>query len=159
MELVEICAANNFTSALWRSYEPVEICAACSLTSATSYSFSRPTQVPMQVASVLVACVFAAMTVTVGLGGDPALRVPRTFDFPLTHVPLCVVVGFLCGAASVVMAAAARSMSHVFRALRRYGGLPAFALPPLGGLACGALALACPEITYQVCLCLAPCLD
>ena len=177
----------------------------------------------VQIASVLVACVLAAMVASIGLGGEPALRMPHSFAFPLSQVrsqdtcpqwtrsdlihffaapscaadtpvvkpsrghppaplpphactcvrslvhlgqrcalrsnprlhatvqvPLCVIVGLLCGSASVVMADASRHASRGFRWVRNAAQLPAWALPPLGGLVCGALAMLSPEITYRV---------
>lgn len=108
----------------------------------------------MQVAAVLIACVLAAMTASFGLGlgacESPSLRVPPSVVFPLNQVPLCVVVGLLCGLASVFMANATIHASRCFRMLRG-AKLPAAALPPLGGLVTGMLALLCPLITYTVC--------
>lgn len=80
------------------------------------------------------------------------------------QVPLCVLVGLLCGFASVLMADATIHASRTFRKLRGGVGriaLPAAALPPLGGLVTGLLAVICPQVMYRVCslrcvLCAAP---
>ena len=105
----------------------------------------------MQVATVLVACVLAAMVATAGLGREPAFHVPASVAFPLEELPLCLLIGILCGAASALLGTVSRSTAQSFSTLRGAARLPAAVLPPLGGFACGCLALLCPEITYQVC--------
>jgi H+/Cl- antiporter ClcA len=102
----------------------------------------------LQMASILVACVFAAMVSQAGLGKEPAFAVPDSVAFQLFELPLFVAVGLLCGGASALLASASRSTEKSFASLRT-SGLPAVVMPPLGGLACGSLALLCPEITYQ----------
>ena len=72
----------------------------------------------------------------------------------LFQVPLCVLVGLLCGFASVLMADATIHASRTFRKLRGGVGrvaLPAAALPAVGGIVTGLLALICPQIMYRVC--------
>ena len=102
----------------------------------------------IQMAAVLVACVFAAMVSTAGLGSEPAFRVPDAVSFQLPELPLGVAVGVVCGGTAAVLAAAGRAAERAFVELRG-AGVPAAAMPVLGGLACGCLALLRPEITYQ----------
>jgi H+/Cl- antiporter ClcA len=97
---------------------------------------------------VLVACVGAAMLSQAGLGDEPAFHVPTAVPFQFGELPACVAVGLLCGLAAALLAAASRSTSDAFVSLRATG-VPTAAMPVLGGLACGSLALVCPEITYQ----------
>lgn len=64
-----------------------------------------------------------------------------------------MLLGLLCGATSVLMADATIHASRTFRKLRGGVGsfaLPAAALPPLGGLVTGLLAVICPQIAYRV---------
>jgi H+/Cl- antiporter ClcA len=102
----------------------------------------------IQVAAVLVACVFAAMVSTAGLGSEPAFHVPEAVSFQLIELPLGVAVGVVCGAAAAVLAAYTASTENAFASLRRTGFPPAL-LPALGGLTCGCIALLRPEVTYQ----------
>ena len=102
----------------------------------------------LQLASVLVACVFGAMISQAGLGDEPAFAVPKAVPFKFLEVPFCVAVGIACGATSATLAAASRSTGQAFAQLRATGIPPAL-MPPIGGLACGSLAMICPEITYQ----------
>ena len=67
------------------------------------------------------------------------------------ELPFYVVVGLLCGGTSALLAAASRSTSAAFVGLRE-SGVPTYAMPVIGGLATGSLALICPEIAYQVCV-------
>jgi H+/Cl- antiporter ClcA len=102
----------------------------------------------IQVAAVLVACVFAAMVSTAGLGSEPAFHVPEAVSFELAELPLGVAVGVVCGAASTVLAACNASTEGAFMRLRD-AGVPLALLPAIGGLSCGSIALLQPEVTYQ----------
>lgn len=78
----------------------------------------------------------------------------------VVELPFYVIVGLLCGGTSALLAAASRSTSSAFVGLRT-AGVPPHAMPVIGGLATGSLALICPEIAYQVCLriCVCVCVD
>ena len=83
-----------------------------------------------------------------GLGDEPAFHVPKAVPFQFLELPFCLMVGILCGGASALLAAASRSTSDSFESLRNTG-VPPVAMPAIGGLMCGSIAIVCPEVTYQ----------
>lgn len=101
------------------------------------------------VATVLVACVTAAVVSQAGLGLEPAFHVPAEAPLLVQELPLCVLLGLMCGTASAGFGAAVENSERSFARLRQWG-VPPWLMPAAGGLACGSLALLFPEITYQV---------
>eukprot|EP00892_Ulva_mutabilis_P006824 jgi/Ulvmu1/4513/UM002_0239.1 len=106
------------------------------------------------VATVLVACVVASVVSQAGLGLEPAFHVPAEAPLSVQELPLCVLLGLLCGTASAVFGAALDNSERSFLRLREWG-VPPWLMPAAGGLACGSLAILFPEVTYQVCLAIA----
>lgn len=100
-------------------------------------------------ATVLVACVTAAVVSQAGLGLEPAFHVPAEAPLSVQELPLCVLLGLMCGTASAGFGAAVESSERSFARLRQWGW-PPWLMPAAGGLACGSLAVVFPEITYQV---------
>lgn len=100
------------------------------------------------IASVLVACVCAAIVSQAGLGLEPAFQVPPTAPLSVPELPLCVIEGLLCGSAAAGLGLATANAEVSFERLRK-AGVSSHAMPAIGGLACGSLALLFPEISYQ----------
>jgi H+/Cl- antiporter ClcA len=100
------------------------------------------------IASVLVACVCAAIVSQAGLGLEPAFQIPPTAPLSIPELPLCVIEGLLCGSAAAGLGLAASNSEASFVRLRK-AGVPSTLMPVIGGLACGSLAVLFPEITYQ----------
>lgn len=101
------------------------------------------------VATVLVACVTAAVVSQAGLGLEPAFHIPAEAPLSVQELPLCVLLGLMCGTASAGFGWAVENSEGSFLRLRDWG-VPPWLLPATGGLACGSLAVLFPEITYQV---------
>jgi H+/Cl- antiporter ClcA len=100
------------------------------------------------IATVLVACVTASVVSQAGLGLEPAFHVPPTLPLSVQELPLCVIMGLLCGSAAAGLGYTTESAEKSFLRLRSTG-VPPMLMPAIGGLTCGSLAVLFPEITYQ----------
>jgi H+/Cl- antiporter ClcA len=80
------------------------------------------------IASVLVACVCAAIVSQAGLGLEPAFQIPATAPLSVQELPLCVLLGLLCGSAAVGLGLATANSEASFVRLRN-AGVPSTLIP------------------------------
>ncbi|KAK9146886.1 hypothetical protein Sjap_006789 [Stephania japonica] len=97
---------------------------------------------------VILSAVLASVVTQVGLGSEPAFKVPD-YDFRSpTELPLYLLLGVLCGLVSVALS---KSTSYALEAANNFNkasGIPKTLFPVLGSFAVGLMALAYPEILY-----------
>ncbi|RXH87834.1 hypothetical protein DVH24_034734 [Malus domestica] len=98
---------------------------------------------------VILSAVIASVVSEVGLGSEPAFKVPY-YDFRSpTELPLYLLLGVLCGLVSLTLSKCTSYMLVFVDNLHKTMGLPKFLFPIMGGLAVGLMALAYPEILYR----------
>ncbi|KAK9816460.1 hypothetical protein WJX72_000588 [[Myrmecia] bisecta] len=102
----------------------------------------------LTVAMVLLASVLAAIVSQAGLGASPAFRVPEYELQSLYELPLTLLLGALCGLVSTTFTYTSTVSNEAFKSLKT-GALEEAALPALGGLITGVVALGYPEVLYQ----------
>ncbi|KAL6211050.1 hypothetical protein ACLB2K_016278 [Fragaria x ananassa] len=97
---------------------------------------------------VILSAVIASVVTQVGLGSEPAFKVPG-YDFRSpTELPLYLLLGVLCGLVSLTFSKCTSYMLLVVDNLQKATSLPRSLFPILGGLSVGLIALAYPEILY-----------
>ncbi|KAL6214219.1 hypothetical protein ACLB2K_013657 [Fragaria x ananassa] len=97
---------------------------------------------------VILSAVIASVVTQVGLGSEPAFKVPG-YDFRSpTELPLYLLLGVLCGLVSLTFSKCTSYMLLVIDNLQKATSLPRSLFPLLGGLSVGLIALAYPEILY-----------
>nr|CAD1839301.1 unnamed protein product [Ananas comosus var. bracteatus] len=97
---------------------------------------------------VILSSVIASVVSEIGLGSDPAFKVPD-YDFRSpSELPLYLLLGILCGLVSVTLSACTSVTLEVVENVQRTTGIPKAVLPAMGGLTAGLLALAYPEVLY-----------
>ncbi|KNA05032.1 hypothetical protein SOVF_194140 isoform A [Spinacia oleracea] len=97
---------------------------------------------------VILSAVIASVLSEVGLGAEPAFKVPN-YDFrSASELPLYLLLGILCGLVSLALTRCSTFMLHEAEEIKKAGGIPKAVFPITGGLAVGLLALAYPEILY-----------
>ncbi|KAG8637340.1 hypothetical protein MANES_15G112600v8 [Manihot esculenta] len=97
---------------------------------------------------VILSAVIASVVSEVGLGSEPAFKVPG-YDFRSAgELPLYMLLGILCGLVSLALTRCTSFLLLIVDNLHRDVGIPRAVFPVLGGLAVGTMALAYPEILY-----------
>uniref|UniRef100_A0A2P2KBZ2 Chloride channel protein n=2 Tax=Rhizophora mucronata TaxID=61149 RepID=A0A2P2KBZ2_RHIMU len=97
---------------------------------------------------VILSAVIASVVSEVGLGSEPAFKVPE-YDFCSPgELPLYLLLGILCGLVSLTLSRCTSFMSSTVNKLHQAVGIPRAVIPVLGALAVGTVALAYPEILY-----------
>ncbi|KAJ9704717.1 hypothetical protein PVL29_002988 [Vitis rotundifolia] len=97
---------------------------------------------------VILSAVIASVVSEVGLGSEPAFKVPE-YDFRSPgELPLYLLLGILCGLVSLALSKCTSYMLVTIDNVHKAVGIPRAAFPVLGGLAVGLIALAYPEILY-----------
>ncbi|XP_071722186.1 chloride channel protein CLC-e [Rutidosis leptorrhynchoides] len=97
---------------------------------------------------VILSAVIASVISQVGLGSEPAFKVPE-YDFRSPgELPLYMLLGIICGMVSLTLSKCTTYMLETFDILRKTVRLPQAVFPALGGLATGIIALSYPEILY-----------
>lgn len=97
---------------------------------------------------VILSAVIASVLSEVGLGVEPAFKVPN-YDFrSASELPLYLLLGILCGLVSLALTRCTTIMLHGAEEIKKSGQLPKVAFPISGGLVVGLMALAYPEILY-----------
>ncbi|KAJ7001949.1 chloride channel protein CLC-e isoform X1 [Populus alba x Populus x berolinensis] len=97
---------------------------------------------------VILSAVVASVVSEIGLGSEPAFKVPD-YDFRSpSELPLYLLLGILCGLVSLTLSRCTSFMLSTVNHLHRTVGIPSAAFPVLGSLATGTIALAYPEILY-----------
>ncbi|XP_054787909.1 chloride channel protein CLC-e isoform X1 [Prosopis cineraria] len=117
-------------SVLWPS--PIDV--SISLTNTTSM--------------VILSAVIASVVSEVGLGSEPAFKVPE-YDFrSIGELPLYLLLGIFCGLVSLALSWCTSYMIAFVDNLHNTTGMPRALFPVLGGLSVGLIALVYPEILY-----------
>lgn len=93
-------------------------------------------------APVVVSAVIATVVAQVGVGRESLLEVPQVATHPLPLLPLDWVIGLGAALVSFVLIRGVEGVYHSTQGMK----LPAWALPGLGGLGVGVLAVAFPGI-------------
>ncbi|KAK7299781.1 hypothetical protein RJT34_10608 [Clitoria ternatea] len=97
---------------------------------------------------VILSAVIASVVSEVGLGSEPAFKVPD-YDFRSPgELPLYLLLGILCGLVSLALSRCTSYMLATVDNLHKATGIPRASFPILGGLSVGLIALAYPEILY-----------
>ncbi|KAK2984474.1 hypothetical protein RJ640_026961 [Escallonia rubra] len=97
---------------------------------------------------VILSAVIASVISEIGLGSEPAFTVPD-YDFRSpSELPLYLLLGILCGLVSLTFSWCTSFMRVTIDNLQKTLRVPQAALPLLGGMAVGLMALAYPEILY-----------
>ncbi|TYJ03202.1 hypothetical protein E1A91_A12G012600v1 [Gossypium mustelinum] len=97
---------------------------------------------------VILSAVIASVISEVGLGAEPAFKVPE-YDFRSPgELPLYLLLGLLCGLVSLAFSKLTSYLLGVVDNLNKDVGIPKPVFPIVGGLTVGVIALAYPEILY-----------
>ncbi|KAK4757140.1 hypothetical protein SAY87_007267 [Trapa incisa] len=98
--------------------------------------------------AVILSAVIASIVSEVGLGSEPAFKVPL-YDFRSPgELPLYLLLGMLCGLVSLILSQCTSYMLTAVENIQESTSIPRAAFPVLGGLSVGLIALAYPEILY-----------
>ncbi|KAK1576098.1 hypothetical protein Q3G72_010932 [Acer saccharum] len=98
--------------------------------------------------TVILSSVIASVVTQVGLGSQPAFKVPE-YDFRSPgELPLYLLLGVLCGLVSLTLSRCTTYMSVIINDLHEDIGMPKAVFPVMGGLSIGLIALKYPEILY-----------
>ncbi|CAB4321387.1 unnamed protein product [Prunus armeniaca] len=134
--------ASGFNAAVSGCFFAVESVLWPSPSDSSSISLTNTTSM------VILSAVIASVVTEVGLGSEPAFKVPY-YDFRSpTELPLYLLLGVLCGLVSLTLSKCTAYMLGFIDNLHKTIGVPRFLFPILGGLAVGLIALAYPEILY-----------
>ncbi|XP_061367374.1 chloride channel protein CLC-e [Gastrolobium bilobum] len=97
---------------------------------------------------VILSAVIASVVSEIGLGSEPAFKVPE-YDFRSpSELPLYLLLGILCGLMSLTLSWCTSYMLTIVDNLQKVTGMPRALFPVLGGLSVGLIALVYPEILY-----------
>ncbi|XP_022763849.1 chloride channel protein CLC-e isoform X3 [Durio zibethinus] len=97
---------------------------------------------------VILSAVIASVISEVGLGFEPAFKVPE-YDFRSPgELPLYLLLGILCGLVSLTFSKLTSYLLGAVDDLNKDVGIPKPMFPVVGGLTVGVIALAYPEILY-----------
>lgn len=97
---------------------------------------------------VILSAVIASVVSEVGLGSEPALKVPE-YDFRSpSELPLYLLLGILCGLVSLALSRCTSYMLVIVDNIHNSFGIPRALFPVMGGITVGLIALAYPEILY-----------
>ncbi|KAK9987499.1 hypothetical protein SO802_027738 [Lithocarpus litseifolius] len=97
---------------------------------------------------VILSAVIASVVSEVGLGSEPAFKVPE-YDFRSpSELPLYLLLGILCGLVSLALSRCTAYMLVIVNNIHNSFGIPRALFPVMGGITVGLMALAYPEILY-----------
>ncbi|XP_072078228.1 chloride channel protein CLC-e isoform X4 [Arachis hypogaea] len=97
---------------------------------------------------VILSAVIASVVSEIGLGSEPAFKVPE-YDFRSPgELPLYLLLGILCGLVSLALSWCTSYMLNNVDNIHKATGIPRASFPVLGGLSVGLIALVYPEILY-----------
>ncbi|XP_030943814.1 chloride channel protein CLC-e isoform X1 [Quercus lobata] len=97
---------------------------------------------------VILSAVIASVVSEVGLGSEPAFKVPE-YDFRSpSELPLYLLLGILCGLVSLALSRCTSYMLVIVDNIHNSFGIPRALFPVMGGITVGLIALAYPEILY-----------
>lgn len=98
------------------------------------------------VAPVSIASLAAAVVATLHLGPDAAFPVPALSAAQLGDFPAAAVLGFVCAVTAIVFMRLTLTGSARVAGLAKKIHLPLWALPPIGGVLIGGIAIVVPEV-------------
>ncbi|KAG2241055.1 hypothetical protein Bca52824_090342 [Brassica carinata] len=111
-------------------------------------SSDSSTSLPNSTSMVILSAVIASVVSEIGLGSEPAFKVPD-YDFRSPgELPLYLLLGALCGLVSLALSRCTSSMTSAVDSLNKDAGIPKSLFPVLGGLTVGIIALVYPEVLY-----------
>ncbi|GAB2295785.1 hypothetical protein Dimus_029941 [Dionaea muscipula] len=97
---------------------------------------------------VILSAVIASVLSQVGLGSEPAFKVPD-YDFRSpSELPLYLLLGIICGLVSLALSRSTSYMLATVERTQQNVGVPRALFPIIGSFAVGLIALAYPEILY-----------
>ncbi|ESQ53558.1 hypothetical protein EUTSA_v10024547mg [Eutrema salsugineum] len=103
---------------------------------------------PNTTSIVILSAVTASVVSEIGLGSEPAFKVPD-YDFRSPgELPLYLLLGALCGLVSLALSRCTSSMTSAVDSLNKDAGIPKAVFPVMGGLTVGIIALVYPEVLY-----------
>ncbi|CAN7108410.1 unnamed protein product [Brassica rapa subsp. narinosa] len=103
---------------------------------------------PNSTSMVILSAVIASVVSEIGLGSEPAFKVPD-YDFRSPgELPLYLLLGALCGLVSLALSRCTSSMTSAVDTLNKDAGIPKSVFPVMGGLTVGIIALVYPEVLY-----------
>ncbi|KAJ0014908.1 hypothetical protein Pint_21908 [Pistacia integerrima] len=106
------------------------------------------TSLPNTTSMVILSAVIASVVSEVGLGSEPAFKVPD-YDFRSPgELPLYLLLGILCGLISLTLSRCTTYMLVIVNDLHKVLGIPKAVFPIMGGVTVGLIALVYPEILY-----------
>ncbi|KAL9289231.1 Chloride channel protein CLC-e [Arabidopsis thaliana] len=113
-----------------------------------SSSTDSSTSLPNTTSMVILSAVTASVVSEIGLGSEPAFKVPD-YDFRSPgELPLYLLLGALCGLVSLALSRCTSSMTSAVDSLNKDAGIPKAVFPVMGGLSVGIIALVYPEVLY-----------
>ncbi|KAL0726065.1 hypothetical protein Bca4012_022158 [Brassica carinata] len=111
-------------------------------------SSDSSTSLPNSTSIVILSAVIASVVSEIGLGSEPAFKVPD-YDFRSPgELPLYLLLGALCGLVSLALSRCTSSMTSAVDSLNKDAGIPKAVFPVMGGLTVGIIALVYPEVLY-----------
>ncbi|MQM15833.1 hypothetical protein Taro_048785 [Colocasia esculenta] len=97
---------------------------------------------------VILSAVIASVVSEIGLGSDPAFKVPQ-YDFRSpSELPLYLLLGILCGLVSLALSRCTSYAKEAVDYMHETTGITKVIFPALGGLTVGLMALVYPEVLY-----------
>ncbi|XP_010437473.1 PREDICTED: chloride channel protein CLC-e [Camelina sativa] len=113
-----------------------------------SSSSDSSASLPNTTSMVILSAVTASVVSEIGLGSEPAFKVPD-YDFRSPgELPLYLLLGALCGLVSLALSRCTSSMTSTVDSLQKDAGIPKAVFPVMGGLTVGIIALVYPEVLY-----------
>uniref|UniRef100_A0A1J3F7B2 Chloride channel protein n=1 Tax=Noccaea caerulescens TaxID=107243 RepID=A0A1J3F7B2_NOCCA len=111
-------------------------------------SSDSSTSLPNTTSIVILSAVTASVVSEIGLGSEPAFKVPD-YDFRSPgELPLYLLLGALCGLVSLALSRCTSYMTSAADSLNKDAGIPKAVFPVMGGLTVGIIALVYPEVLY-----------
>ncbi|KAK9058447.1 hypothetical protein SSX86_023289 [Deinandra increscens subsp. villosa] len=98
--------------------------------------------------TVILSAVIASVVSEIGLGSEPAFRVPD-YDFRSpSELPLYILLGIFCGLVSLSLSWCTSWMTVATDKIQETFSLPKAVFPVVGGFSVGLIALIYPEVLY-----------
>ncbi|VVB10182.1 unnamed protein product [Arabis nemorensis] len=111
-------------------------------------SSDSSTSLPNTTSMVILSAVTASVVSEIGLGSEPAFKIPD-YDFRSPgELPLYLLLGALCGLVSLALSRCTSLMASAVDSLNKDAGIPKAVFPVMGGLTVGIIALVYPEVLY-----------
>lgn len=109
--------------------------------------YGGPSTSSTTIAMVLLSAVLAAVLSQIGLGSEPAFKLPVYEQIRLVELPLFMLLGVLAGATSSAFLQGSKWFAKLFEELEERG-VPCTFHPAIGGFCTGAIALWYPQVLY-----------